>query len=239
MKFNSSNAEDNITDDIDFWCGTDSTSFPIEDKTRRINQWYYRVQKLILKTDARFQFHDRNDGNLPEMRADLVDGQGAYELPDNFIEVHAVEVKDTNGDYRRLNQVDIQDLDYSISNYRDTDGMPVEYDLTGDVIRFFPAPDKNQVTLSNGFKVYISRNVSVFDTTDTTKEPGFDDAYHQMLSLGPSADYLSINGTQEDHDNVMNELQRLRQQLIDDYDNRNIEGGTAVRPEQENSLEYT
>jgi len=238
MKFNSSNLEDNIVDDIDFWCGTDSTSFPIEDKTRRVNQWYYKTQKLILNTDGRFQFHDRNDGNLPEMRANLVDGQGAYELPDDYIEVHAVEVKDTNGDFYRLEQIDIQDLDYSISNYRDTKGAPAEYDLTGNVIRFFPAPDKDQVTLSNGFKVYISRSVSVFDTSDTTKEPGFDNAYHQILSLGPSADYLSVNGTQEDHDNVVTKLETLQQQLKSDYSNRNVEGGTAVRPERTNSLAY-
>lgn len=239
MKFNdSNNPEESIVDDIDFFCNTDSTSFPIEDKTRRVNQWYYRVQTDIMRTDARFQFGDRNHGKLPEYTADLQGGQQIYELPDEFMEVHAVEIKETDGEFYRLDQIDIQDLEYSISNYRDEDGKPMEYDLTSDVIRLFPAPDPNSVTLSNGLKVYITRNVSVFDSGDTTKEPGFDNAYHQILSLGPSVDYLAINGTNENRNEVQTMLQELRQELIQTYQARNVESNPQLRTKQKNSQKY-
>lgn len=240
MRFNDTNNPDkSIVHDIDWWCGTDSTSFPIEDKTRSINQWYYRVQTDIMSTDGRFQFDDRNQDKLPEFRANLVDGQALYTLPDEFMEVHAVEIKDTDGEFYRLDQIDIQDLDYTISDYRNTPGKPVEYDVTGDSLRFFPAPDQDSVTLTNGFKVYITRNIEVFETSDTTREPGFDDAYHRILSMGPAVDYLAVNGTNEDRNEVQTMLQEMRQELKKSYSRRNVEGNTRLRPEHENSLRYT
>lgn len=239
MRFNDTNNEDkSIVHDIDWWCGTNSTSFPIEDKTRRVNQWYYKVQTEIMQTDARFQFDDDNYSDLPEFRANLVDGQALYELPDKFMEVHAVEIKAQDGDYFRLDQIDLQDMEYTASDYRSTDGKPAEYDLTGDSLRLFPAPSSDSVELTNGLKVYITRNVGVFETSDTTKEPGFNDAFHEILSIGPAMDYLAVDGTNEDRSELQNRLTLRLQDLREFYSNRNVEANPAIRPQQENSTKY-
>lgn len=238
MQFSDPTDKQGLVQDIDFHCDTNSVSYPIEDKTRNINRWYYVVLSDILKVDGRFQFDDKNHNDLPHFTTDLVDGQKAYKLPDENIRLRGVEIKGTDGEYRRADQIDINDLDYSITNYRDEPGFPDEYDIMAETIHLFPAPSTDSVTLSEGLKLYITRKLDVFSKTDTTKEPGFDETYHRILSLGASVDWLSTYGTEEDKNDKEAWLQALRADLKEAYASRNPEAGTRLRPSQTNSHQY-
>lgn len=239
MQFSDPDNKQGLVQDVDFHCDTDDVSYPIEDKTRNINRWYYKVLSDILDVDGRFQFDDSNHTDLPYFTANLEDGQQGYKLPDEHIRIRAVEVQDNNGDFSRLDQIDINDLERTITNYRDTPGMPDEYDLMGETIRLFPAPDANSVTLTDGIKIYTTRQLEVFDPTDTTKEPGFDETYHRILSLGAAVDWLSTYGTQENVSNKKGLLDEMRQDLKEAYASRNPEAGTRLRTSHKNTKQYT
>ena len=70
-----------------------------------------------------------------------------------------------------------------------TTGLPSHYCLRGDSILLDPAPVAASATLTNGLRIYMSREADVFVSGDTTQEPGIPEPFHRILSLGASSDF--------------------------------------------------
>jgi len=76
-----------------------------------------------------------------------------------------------------------------MSEFQETDGFPLYYDLVGRSILLYPAPSSASVTTAAGLKVYLTRGIEEIDISATTASPGFNEDFHRILSLGASYDY--------------------------------------------------
>ncbi len=200
-----------INKDINFWTGTDTASgsaFPLEERTISINDAYRAVDDEIWEATSDWEFDDSNYDTLPIAVTDLVAGQDNYQLPSNARKIMNAAVMDKDGTYRQLKIIDQSQMgrtDYEEYYGRST-GLPLKADLLGDAIVLRPAPSADAVTLSNGLKLMVSRDIEEFETTDTTKEPGFSKHYHRLLSLMPSYQYLIAHDAEPDKLNRLSSM---------------------------------
>lgn len=228
MVFSDTSDKTGLVQDVDFFCGTNSTTFPLADKAREMNRWYYKVIVDILKSSKRYEFDDSNLTTNPIVTFTLVEGQNDYSLPSNYLKLHAVEIKDAAGNWKRIKETTLQELKSSVTDFRTSSGLPAYYYIFGGSIWFEPAPTATSATLTNGGKFYISREVDVFTASDTTQEPGFAEAFHRILSLGCAYDWLLVNGPESKAASVRTELEQLRSELRAFYSEQNSDVKTRI-----------
>lgn len=195
-----------IIEEIDRLCDTDETSYPRADKTSRINNALEEVVAWILQADGRWQFDDTNYTTHPRGLGTLVNGQEDYSFTAEYLDVEAIEILDTRTPnmYIRIKQLDHSMLNgLSPQEYfgLDSDGTPRQawpeyYDINGDTIRLYPAPDSGSVTLTNGIRVWFKRTASLFTVTtgtgEDTTQPGFASPYHAVLAYMAAIPYNEI-----------------------------------------------
>ena len=146
-----------------------------------------------------------------------------------------VEVLDSDGNWRLLTPFDeTQVKDQAMSEFYETAGLPVYYDLKGRSIIFYPKPDEDYVTLTSGLKVYFSRDISEFSSTDTTKEPGFVDNFHRLLSLGAAYDYAVSRGMADRVNYLKSQINEMVQELKNFYGQRHRDMKTRIIPRKQN-----
>ena len=137
MQFNDTTNKSGLIQDCETLLGMsdgdisgDSTLLKIF--TRLINIWYRRANSWIWEVTGTWEYDDSNYTNLPVATTDLVDGQRDYELPSSAQMVMRVEVLDSDGNWRLLTPFDeTQVKDQAMSEFYETAGLPVYYDLKG------------------------------------------------------------------------------------------------------------
>ena len=200
--------------------------------TNLINVWYGRVDTMIWKKLARaWDFDDRNYTDLPIATTDLVDGQQDYSLPSWARRIERAEVLDSDGDYQLLTQIDKSQVgDEAMTEFEETAGLPIYYDLVANSIFLYPKPDADDVTLSDGLKVYFNRSVDLFTSTDTTKEPGFPSEFHRILSAGASYDYVIAEGMTDKLVPLKNMINEMMGDVSDFYARRDRDFTVRMTP---------
>lgn len=167
--------------------------------TTRVNQALDRAFAIIFTADGRWQFDDSNHTDYPIIYMDLTAGTQDYPFTTDansnlILEIDKVLVAGANnGPYRELTAKDAQ-RDDDTSGFWDgnsTQGSPRYYDKTANAIFLDPTPSAN---VTNGLKVYISREGSYFTTSDTTKKPGFAGIFHDYLVVKPAFEFALLNG---------------------------------------------
>lgn len=214
-----------IVDDVHFLCQTDVTAYPLADITRNANRHVNKAVIDIIKCDGRIQWDDSNHTTLPEYTFDLVTTQQDYSLPTNLLKLWAIEIKNSAGDWIRLQEIDLQDPIFAktITDLEETDGVPKYYDVRGDSVFLHPAPLTGSVTTTAGGKMYFSREIDAFTAADTTQEPGFAEPFHRLVSLGAAHDWLTVNDTSSKADRVLSQYEQLRAEMREFYSTRNKE----------------
>lgn len=202
MDFNNTTTEDGIVQDIDFGVGSTRATYPLTRIANDANRAMDDVITIILGADGRWQFDDTNYTDLPIGTTNLVSEQQDYSFDPEQIDVTRVECKDENGNWQYLVPFDQRDLtppgvatipvtgltsvgtlggnNYSLTDFMSTSGTPVYYDKIANSIFLYPKPNYNS---SGGLKVYFQRKPSYFESTDTTKQPGFAKHLHKIISL--------------------------------------------------------
>lgn len=229
MVFSDTSSLGGLVQDVDFICGTDSTSYPLKDKARNMNRHYYKAVTDILKADIRWQYDDSNLASLPTVLSTMTADTHEVALP-AMLAIDAVEVKDAAGKWTRLQEFDMADLRATVTDFNTVSGLPTRYDLRGAYIWLEPAPAAAQVTLTNGLKFWVRREVDVFTDADTTQEPGFAEQFHRILSLGAAYDWLIVNDTQVKSDRILQQYEQLRQELRSFYSDHNKDADYKIRP---------
>lgn len=181
-----------ILNKIYFLTKTNSTSFPIADITILANNAMERVASLIMQADGLWQYDDTNQTDLPIATTTLTSAQQDYTISNTHLAIERVEVKDTSSNWRKLSQIDKSEYqDVSLSQAFPSNGAPLYYDIQGSSLLLYPAPDYTQAA---SLKVYYKRGPSLFTTADTTKNPGFNSLYHDLIPLWVAYDYAVANG---------------------------------------------
>lgn len=217
MQFSDTSNKQGIVEDIDFFCDTDSTTYPTAQKTRNVNRAYDRVVSLILGSDGRWQWDDTNATDLPIATTTITANQQDYGIDTTHLKITRVEIKDSAGNWILLNPIDAAEVtDQSISDFYKTAGLPIYYDKIANSIFLYPKPNYTQAA---SLKVYFQRNVSYFTASDTTKQPGFASPFHRLLSLGASFDFALKKGLPQ-LNSLREQIAVMEQALMDFYAQR-------------------
>lgn len=219
-----------ILADINFLCGTDSTSYSTANKTASINRHYWKAVTDIFKTGHRWSWDDSNLASVPTVTTTMTAATHEVVLP-ALVGINAIEVKDAAGNWTRLTETTIDDFRASITDADDTPGVPTKYALAGAYIYLYPAPSASQMTLASGLKFWVKRKFDVFTTSDTTQEPGFVEPFHRILSFGATHDWQLINDSQQKADRTLQQYEQLRAELRDYYADQNKDSEFRIRPE--------
>lgn len=212
MQFNDTTNNSGICQEADAICKTDSTSYPLKDKSRRANSALSDFTSIALDSDERWQFGDTNNTDLPIGSADLVSGQDDYSLDIAMLKLLKIEVKDSSGNWAEIKPLDQADAGIPLAEQLTT-GVPQYYDKLENSLILYPTPDYSQV---ESLKVYFQRDASYFVSTDTTKQPGIPTIFHKYIALKVAEPYLRDN-KKENYVSVRNEVQKYEEEKIPGY----------------------
>lgn len=217
----------NIKSDIDFLVGSTSATYTDVNKIRNINISYQDVARLIWESDGAWQYDDSNATTLAEAKTTMVHNQKDYSLPSTTQRIEAVIVKDSNGNWVKLKQFDIHDVNVALPEFQETPGLPQYYDVVGRSLLLYPTPSSAYATLASGLGLYLNRDVTEFAVTATSTVPGFATPFHRILSYAAAIDFEQ-DATQRQF--LAAQKARLEQGLVRFYSKRNVEAKTAIKP---------
>lgn len=200
--------------------------------TRLLNHGMNETATLIMLVDGRWQYHDTNHPDYPIATTNLVAGQQDYQLATDFLNIEAIEIRKSDGDYFPLRPLDIQDIrrkGLSITEFMDEEGLPVYYDVQGQSIFLYPKPRASDVTTTAGLKIYTQRNPSYFTTADTTKQPGIPTLFHDIPVLFGCSKYAKSNTMSDKARELDAEILRRTNELKTFYSKRNVDDKPVIR----------
>jgi hypothetical protein len=191
----------NIVSLIDLNCNTNSTSFPVTDKTLYINLGIDNLLLMLFSNGAggKWQMDDYNHSHYPIITTDLVSGQRDYAFTTDedgavILDIYKVQAKNNaTGIYKDLTPVDMQgnSAPSTMTDGSNSTGTPTCYDKTGNGIFLDLIPS---YSATDGLRIFINREASYFLSTDTTKKLGFTGIYHEYLVLYASYLYARTKG---------------------------------------------
>lgn len=175
-----------------------TADFPLADMIASANRWVAAIATQIIKASSTVQYQDPNQSTSPIYTTNLVDDQRNYDIPTTALQIWRVQVLDSSGNWVKLKPVDQSEIRVAYEEYRETKGLPVEYDIFNNDVYLLPAPSSSQTTLTNGLRMYFTNETGVFSIPDTystadTTEPGFDEDFHDLVCFGIAHDYWIAN----------------------------------------------
>lgn len=203
MQFNDTTKLNGLIQSCEFWTGLGQSQISgdttkLKEFTRLININYHKTVTMIFQSMDEWDFDDPNHGDRGFIKTyDLVSGQEYVQLPvsDKILKVKRAEIKLDNVTWYRAWPIDVNEFGQATSetsnianNFEKTRPF---YDLQGQYVYIYPIPDTN---VTGGLKLWISREIDEFSTSDTTQEPGIDEPFHEMIAIGASLDYSLAKG---------------------------------------------
>lgn len=207
--------------------------------TRLLNNGLDEVTNIVMTADGRWQYDDSNFTDFPIATTNLVISQQDYQLSVSHIKILGVEIKDNNGDWYPLAQIDQQEIrraGHAITEFMEEDGRPQYYDVVGDSIKLYPAPATANVTTTAGLKVYFQREPDYFTTGDTTQKPGIPSIFHDIPALYASAKYAKSNQMSEKARELDNEITKRTEVLKRFYSKRNVDKKPTLKARYKSAL---
>ncbi|MCA9358249.1 hypothetical protein KC902_03235 [Candidatus Kaiserbacteria bacterium] len=199
MVFSESTYKAGIVEDARFLVGANSVSYPIEDLTRNVNRRWDEAKNIIYLTDGRWQSAEST------YSLNLVSGTQGYTIPRTHIKITRVEILDSDGNSIRLTPIDKSDVSTSIRDFENVDAQPRYYELSGQTINLYPAPNYNS---TNGLTWWFQGVPDYFETTDTTAEADLVQTVDRYLSVGAALDYAiaKVLSNKNDLDAMLKDL---------------------------------
>lgn len=221
MIYSDTTNDTGLVQDIDFICGTNSTSYPLKDKARNMNRWYQRVLDWILESQDEWDFDDANNTDFPIATTDLKADQQDYSLPlaDGLLKIKRLEITYDNSNWYKGEPFDINERGKATSTTliaNEFDPTKPYYDIFSNSIFLYPIPD---IDVTAGLKVWFARKIeNLFTPTgNDTRAPGFDEQFHRLLSLGGSYDWFLKKGNTAKLQLVINDMTKFEIELRSFY----------------------
>ena len=203
MQFNDTTSRNGLIQSCELWTGLGTSQISgdataLKDFTRLINANYHKIVTMILESIGDWDFDDPNLDNTGFIKTYNLTASTQYvklPLSDKILKVKRVEVTYDGVNWYKAEPMDISEYSPATSQSsnlsNDFSQSKPFYDLVGNYIYLYPVPNAN---VTAGLKLWITREVDEFTTSDTTQEPGFDEPFHEMLSVGASMDYALAKG---------------------------------------------
>jgi len=193
-----------------------------------MNIAYNDVARIIWESDGGWRYDDSNASNQPEAYTTMVHNQQDYTLPTTAQRITRLEILDATGNWLKLKPLDVAELDQGVNEFLGGNaGTPLYYELIGRSILLYPTPASASVTLTDGLRAYMDRDVTELAVTATTTTPGFAKPFHRILSYAASIDF-----TQDEKQRQFLAVQkdRLEQGMVRFYSKRAPEIRTKMKP---------
>lgn len=198
--FNDAAGGQGIVQDIDFLANSDPTTYLIADKVRNCNNWIDVCIEAIMSADGRWQWDDPNQIDLPRAVTKLFANQIQYNFDPTWLMVERVDIQDTAGNWQEITPIDQSDIKgQGISSFQSIPGVPKEFDVDGENIFLYPAPN---YTLAGGMKVYFQRKPVYLTISSTTTLPAFVSTYNRIISIGAASDW-ALTKDQDRYDKLI------------------------------------
>ena len=181
--------------------------------TSLINSNYHKVVTIILGSQDEWDFDDINHTDYAILTADLVANQQDYTIAasEKVLKIKRLEVSYDGTNWYKAEPFDINERGTATdttSVNQDFESTKPFYDLTANAIFLYPTPTANS---TGGLKIWWTREIDEFTTSDTTQEPGIDEPFHEMIAVGASLDWATAKGLE----NASNLVAKFR-----DYESR-------------------
>jgi hypothetical protein len=218
MKFNDTTNNSGICQDVWYLTGTDSTSLETSTIARITNKVLRELALDAWRFSNSWKFDDSNHTTFAIAEQTLVNGQNDYSLPSTAFDIQRVEIQDTTGNWYPIKPISLDELkNIAVDEFYKTNGRPIYYYLEGFSLRLKPAPDTTQVSK---VRIYMSRDISEFISTDTTKEPGIPVVLHPIIPFLVALEYATINGLNDKVSYLKLKVDEWRQRFIDYFTQR-------------------
>lgn len=216
----------------------DTISLPNADLARTSNVWQRTAKNIIWSASVDWEYEDKNFSDLPVATTDLVDGQDDYELPSKAQTIERVEVLDADEDAQLLTPISKEMVkSEAMTELFSSGGMPQYYDMVGRSIILYPTPATGNVTLSGGLRIYVSRDVELFNATTTVREPGFNENFHRFISYGNAMDYAIGKGMNDKISYFKTEMDIMERNMKEFYSRQHERDFKArIIPRNDNSV---
>lgn len=225
--FNNTTTKNGIIQKIEFITGLGDGAISgnatlLKQFTGLVNDWYGHLVGDIIQVDGRFEFDDIGFGDQPIATFNLVADQQGYSITEDadlaqILDITRIEVKNaSDGDWVLLRPIDRTNIPVALGEYKNTSGIPSEFDVIGSVVNLYPAPSYSSTA---GGKIYFKREANYFASTDTSQEPGILTPYQKVLWLGPAYDYSVMNG--KPNQALRQEIELERERVREFYGRRN------------------
>jgi len=241
LKFSDTSTRQGIVQEIEGLLAMSATAISgdttlLKDFTRRVNVRYSRVDHIIFESQGLWKYDDSNKTDLPIATTDIVNEQQNYALPDKSLDVDRIEIKDTDGNWSKLEAIDKTMVSEALPEFYKTAGLPLYYDLSARSIFLYPKPSTNDMAVSNALKVYFTRSSTSFTYTNTSTEPGFAQPFHPMLPIGAALDYCISYEIWEKANQLRAEWRDLEKGLRTHYARRHRELLPRIIPFEESGI---
>jgi hypothetical protein len=172
--------------------------------TLLINNDLHWVGEEIQKVAGEWPFDDRNHTNFPVESYDFTTGQQDYGLDSDIKAVIKVEVRDaTTEEYSDITYK--SQKDWPENRFDQDTGDPSSYWFEGRSIVF----DAINTTNYDKYRITYDRSMHLFETTDTTSEPGFAREFHQILVYRPVRTWAFLNNAENSKQSLIQLCDRM------------------------------
>lgn len=203
MQFSESTYSQGLVEDARFLVGATSVTYPIADLTRNLNRRWEEAKNYLYLSDGTWQSGETT------YSLNLVSGTQGYTIPRTHVKINRVEILTSDGQSKRLEFFDKSEVKNSVRDFENVDGEPRYYELIGQTINLYPAPN---YASTNGLTWWYQGVPDYFETSDTTAEPDVIQTVDRYLSVGAALDYAVAKVLSNKNDlNTM--LEGIREQL--------------------------
>lgn len=203
MQFSDSTYQQGLVEDARFLVGANGVTYPIADLTRNLNRRWEEAKNYLYLSDGTWQSAETIYSQ------NLVSGTQGYTIPRTHIKIMRVEILTADGSSKRLEAFDKSEVKNSIRDFENVDGEPRFYEMTGQTMNLYPAPN---YASTNGLTWWYQGVPDYFATTDTTDTPDIIQTVDRYLSVGAALDY-AIAKVLANKSDLEGQLTSLKDQL--------------------------
>lgn len=215
MQINPTDKSVSIIGDIDFLLFGDSvslnTDYSLTDRIRNVNIAWDEAVAELYKADPNHKWDDTSNTDFPIATTPLQANLDHYTMLDSSLVIYKVRVKNADGSWITLTpkiRSELTDSELAAT------GTPDKYFKLGEAIFPLPVPDYG---IAAGMELSFQRGGNHFTIADTTKSPGFNSQFHQILSISAALRYALANGMSEKAKALQEMKEDIRSKMVEHY----------------------
>ena len=216
MQFNPTDKSVSIVGDIDFLLFGDSATlnsdYSLTDRTRNVNIAWDEAVAELYKADPNHKWDDTSNTDFPIATTPLQANLDHYTMLDSSLVIYKVRVKNADGSSWITLTPKIRS-ELTDSELAAT-GTPDKYFKLAEAIFPLPVPDYG---IAAGMEISFQRGGNHFTIADTTKSPGFNSQFHQILSISAALRYALANGMTKKVNVLQGMKEDIKLKMVEHY----------------------